>query len=111
MTVVSKTLVQTQYAANSITAVYAPSGARAIIDRFTATNNSTLACQFSLYLVPNGQSATAANRLLDRRSIEPGVSYSCPEITGHALESGDQIVTLAQTGASITIRCTGREVS
>ena len=112
MSVVAQTLIQAKYAVSAFETQYSPNGARTIVDKFTATNNSGSIVDFSLFLVPNGQTAgSAEHRLLDRRSIDPGVCYTCPEIVGHVMESGDKIVTLASVGGSITIRASGRVIS
>lgn len=112
MTVVAQTLIQAKYAVSAFEVQYSPSGARTIIDKFTATNNGTSPVEFSLFLVPNGQSVgNAQHRLLNRREIEPKACYTCPEIVGHVMESGDSIVTLASVGGSITIRASGRVIS
>lgn len=110
MSVSPVVLVPTKYAENSTTVQYVPSGKRAIIDRMTATNNSGAACEFSVWIVTNGSTPGGQNRLLNRRSIDPGQSYSCPEVTGHVLLNGDALTTLAATSASITIRVSGREM-
>lgn len=112
MTVVAKTLIPARYAVGSFETQYTANGVRTIVDKFTATNNSASTVEFSVFLVPNGGSTSDPEyRLLDRREIEPKACYTCPEIAGHVMDSGDSIVTLASVGASITIRASGREVT
>jgi hypothetical protein len=48
---------------------------------------------------------------LDARTIVPNETYTCPELVGHVLEAGGFISTLASAATSLTIRCSGREVS
>ena len=112
MSVVAKTLIPARYAVSAFETQYTANGVRTIVDKFTATNNSGSVVEFSLFLVPNGGTAgDAQHRLLNRRSIDPGICYTCPEIVGHVMEPGDKIVTLASVGGSITIRASGREVT
>jgi len=111
MSIVAKTLVAAQYAQNSQALVYSPNGTRAIIDRFTATNNSGSAAELSVWIVPNGGSTGGENRMIYQRELASGESYSCPEVIGQVMESGDSLVTLASAGGAITIRVSGREVT
>ena len=111
MTVVAKTLVASQYAQNSEAQVYRPNGTRAIIDRFTAVNNSASPAELSVWIVPNGGTTGGGNRMIYQRELASKESYSCPEIIGHVLESGDSLVVLASAGGAIAIRVSGREVT
>ena len=111
MTVVAKPLVQTKYAESVQTVQYTVSGGRVSIDRFVATNNSASAAEFSIWIVPNGQALSGANRVLYARELLSKESYSCPEACGQWLENGDQIVTLASMAGAISIRISGREVT
>lgn len=111
MTVVAKPLINTKYAESIQTTQYTVAGGRVSIDRFVATNNSPSAAAISIWIVPNGQSASGANRLLNARELVAGESYSCPEVCGQWLENGDRIITLASAAGAIAIRVSGREVT
>ena len=84
---------------------------RAIIDKFTVTNTSAGNVAISVNLVTSGGSAGASNLIIDARTIAPDETYTCPELVGHVLEAGGFISTLAGAATSLTIRCSGREVS
>lgn len=111
MTVIAKPLVQTKYAESTQSVQYTVNGGRTSIDRFVATNNSGSDAAFSIWIVPNGQGPTGANRLLNARSLAAGESYSCPEVCGQWMENGDRIITLAGAAGAIAIRVSGREVT
>jgi hypothetical protein len=84
---------------------------RAIIDKFTVTNTSAGNVAISVNLVTVSGSAGASNLIIDARTIAPDETYTCPELVGHVLEAGGFISTLAGAATSLTIRCSGREVS
>lgn len=111
MTVVAKPLVQTKYAENTAAIQYTVSGGRVSIDRFAATNNSGITAEISIWIVPNGQTASGSSRVLFARPLLSRESYSCPEACGQWLENGDSIVTQASAAGAITIRVSGREVT
>lgn len=108
-TTTPKVLIQSKYAENSLTEQYEAENCKAVIDVMTATNVHTANVVFSVHLVANGGSATAANRVVDERQIAPGESYHCPEVVGHWLESGQTIHTVCDTASAIVMRASGRE--
>ena len=112
MTVTAKTLFEGLQAQNVQTTQYtAPNGTRTIIDKFTGTNTSGAAATLSINLVASAGAAGAANLIVQAKTLQPGESYTFPEVVGHVLNPGDFISTLAGTAAAITIRASGREVS
>jgi hypothetical protein len=111
MTVVAKVLVNSKLVMGSLTTQYTATGVRAIIDRLTVTNNALAPVEISIFLVPNGGSADGSSRMIDRRELQPRQSYTCPEVCGHVLDSGDQIVTLASVAGAVVMRASGREVT
>jgi hypothetical protein len=111
MAVTVKVLIPAKQAENAQTTQYTATAVRAIIDKFTVTNTSAGNVTLSVNLVTSGGTAGASNLVLDARAIAPDETYICPELVGHALEAGGFISTLASAATSLTIRCSGREVS
>jgi predicted phage tail protein len=111
MAVTPKVLIPPKQAENAQTSQYTATNARAIIDKFTVTNTSAGNVTISVNLVTSGGTAGAANLIIDTRTIAPDETYTCPELVGHVIEAGGFISTLASAGASLTIRCSGREIT
>jgi len=112
MAVTLKLLIPPKQAEAVQTTQYAaPATAKAIIDKFTATNTSAADVSLSVNLVNATQTASASNRIVDTRAIAPDETYTFPEIVGHVLEPGGFISTLASASSSLTIRASGREVT
>lgn len=111
MAVTQKVLIPAKVAENAQTTQYTAVACRAIIDKFTVTNPTAGNVAFSCNLVVSGGAAAVGNLLISARSIAPGETYRCPELVGHSMESGGFISTLAGAAASLTIRCSGREIT
>jgi P pilus assembly chaperone PapD len=111
VTVTVKVLIPAKQAENAQTAQYTATNCKTIIDKFTVTNTTAGNVTFSVNLVTSGGSAGASNLILDTRSIAPDETYTCPELVGQALESGNFISTIAGAATSLTIRASGREIT
>lgn len=112
MTVTAKPLFEALQAANVETTQYTtPTGTRTIIDKFTGTNTAAAAATLTIKLVASGGAASASNTIVSAKTLQPGETYTFPEVVGHVLNPGDFISTLAGTAAAITVRSSGREVS
>jgi hypothetical protein len=111
MAVTPKVLIPPKQAEDAQTAQYTATNVRAIIDKFTVTNTSAGNETISINLVTSGGTAGAANLIIDTRTIAPDETYTCPELVGHVLEAGGFISTLASAATSLTIRCSGREIT
>jgi hypothetical protein len=111
MAVTPKVLIPAKQAENAQTTQYTATAVKAIIDKFTVTNTSAGNVTLSVNLVTVSGSAGASNLILDTRTIAPDETYTCPELVGQVLEAGGFISTLASAATSLTIRCSGREVS
>ena len=111
MGVLVKTLIASKQAENAQTTQYTATNAKAIIDKFTATNTSAANVTLSVNLVTSGGSPGAANLVVDARSIAPDETYTFPELVGQVLESGGFISTIASAATSLTIRASGREIT
>jgi len=95
------------------TATYytAPPNQSAIIRRVTLVNTTGTARTVNLYLVPDGDSAGAANQIMSARTISANESYSEPDVEGHVLGAGGTIQADADSGSAVTIIASGVEVS
>lgn len=111
MAVTATVLINAKTAENAQTTQYTAANVTAVIDKFTATNYSTTAATLSVNLVANGGAAGNDNLIVDARSIQPGETYTFPELTGHVLLSGGFISTLAGTASAINIRASGRQIT
>jgi hypothetical protein len=111
MAVTPKVLIPAKQAENAQTTQYTATAVNAIIDKFTVTNTSVANVTISVNLINFGGSAAAANLVIDARTIAPDETYTCPELIGQVLEAGQFISTLSSAAASLTIRCSGREIT
>ena len=112
MTVIAKALLGAKYAENSqTTQITSPTGVRTLVDKFTATNVTASAATLSVNVVTSGGAASAANLILDGKSLAAHETYTCPELVGQILNAGDFVSTIAGTASAIVIRASGREVS
>ena len=108
MTTIAKPLVSSKNCEIAQTTQYTtPDGTRTQIDKFTATNTTGAAITIDVHLVPSGDTAGAANKILTK-SVAAGVDESLSSLTGHTLNAGDFISAIA-SATGLTIRCSGRE--
>lgn len=111
MSTTIKVLIPAKQAENAQTTQYTATNVKAIIDKFTATNTSAGAVTLSVNLVTLSGAAGDSNLIVKTKSLAAGETYTFPEIVGHTLEAGGFISTVASAATSITIRCSGREIS
>lgn len=111
MSVTPKTLIDSQQIANSATTYYTATNVRTIIDKFTVCNTTAGAVTVTVDIVDSGGSSGVTERIISARSIAAGETYTCPEVVGHILDSGDFIAALASAATSLTLRASGREVT
>lgn len=111
MAVTPKVLIPPKQAEAAQTTQYTADGVKAIIDKFTITNTSAANASISVNLVNFGTTAAADNLVIDDRTLVPDETYTCPELVGQILEAGQFISTLASAATSLTIRCSGREIT
>lgn len=111
MSVTVKVLIPAKIAENSQTTQYTASGVTAIIDKFTATNYGASTATLSVNLITSGDTSGNQNLIVKTKSLQAGEAYTFPEIVGHVLAASGFISTIASAASSITIRCSGREVT
>lgn len=93
----------------SATTIYTATNVRAQVHAATFVNTTAGAITVTIYLVPNGGSAGAANTLLSARSLAAGESYKVIELIGQWLSAGDTIQALASAATSISVMIGGIE--
>ena len=111
MAIIATTLIPTRNIENTQTTQYVASNGTAIIDKFTATNFSGGMVNVSVNLAAVGEQTGNSNLVVKARTLQPGETYTFPEIVGHVLPSGGCISTLASAAAAVNIRASGREIS
>lgn len=111
MAVTVAVLIPAKTAENVQTVQYTSTRAVTVIDKFTATNYSALAASISVNLVTNGSSAGNDNLIVKTKTLQPGETYTFPEIVGAALAQDGFISTLASAASSINIRASGRQIT
>lgn len=111
MAVTVKTLIPPKHMESTQTTQYTATSVKALIDKATVTNTDTVNRSFSINLVQSGGSASNANLIIDDRAVVPGETYTCPELVGHALDSGAFISTIASASTALTLRISGREIT
>lgn len=111
MTVTVKTLVPSKQAESAQTTQYTAVNCTAIIDKATVTNTTSGNVTFSVNVVTSAGTASAANLVVNLRSIAPKECYALPELVGQVLLAGDFLSTIAGAATSLTIRVSGREIT
>lgn len=100
MTTTAKVLVPA-IALGASNTLYTCAVTATIVDKITMYNtDGTTAAAFTL----------AMGAVLMTKTLQPLESYTCPEVSGHILVSGDTIASTAAP-ATITCRMSGREVT
>lgn len=111
MAVTTKLLFERKQAEAVQTTQYvAPTGTKAVIDKFTVTNTSAAVATLSVNLVSLAAVAGNNNLVIKTRSIAPNETYTCPELIGQVLEPGFFISTIASAANALTLSCSGREI-
>jgi hypothetical protein len=65
----------------------------------------------SVNLAAVGTATGNSNLIVKTRTLQPGETYTFPEIVGHTLPSGGYVSTLASAAAAVNLRASGREIS
>ena len=109
MTVQVKDLVPTKILEPAPIVQYECKVASAIIDKITIFNPSAASVVVEITLNTVADSLLLPGVLM-KKTLQPGEPYTCPEISGHGMVTGDQIIT--GTSAQVVImRVSGREIS
>ena len=112
MPIIAANIIPAKNMENAQTTQYvAPSSTTTIIDKFTATNFSSSMVNVSVNLATVGEASGNSNLIVKTRTLQPGETYTFPEIVGHTLPSGGFISTLASASSAVNLRASGREIS
>ena len=111
MTVTVSTIIPAKIAENSQTTQYTSTGLKTLVDKFTGTNYGAATATLSVNLVTTADTAGNQNLIVKTQALQPGETYTFPEIVGAELDAGGFISTIASAATTITIRANGRLVS
>ena len=111
MPIVAKNIIPAKNLENAQTTQYVATNVTTIIDKFTATNFSSGIVNVSVNLAVAGEDTGNSNLIVKTRALQPGETYTFPEIVGHILNSGGFISTLASAAAAVNLRASGREIT
>lgn len=111
MPIIAKAIIEAKNLENAQTTQYVATNVTTIIDKFTATNFSSGMVNVSVNLAVAGESTGNSNLIVKTRTLQPGETYTFPEIVGHVLSPGGFVSTLASAAAAVNLRASGREIS
>ena len=111
MPIIAANIIPAKNMENAQTTQYVATGVTTIIDKFTATNFSSGMVNVSVNLAAVGTATGNDNLIVKTRTLQPGETYTFPEIVGHILPSGGFVSTLASSAAAVNLRASGREIS
>ena len=89
----------------------APVGTRTRITA-AAIVNTEAATPYTVdvHKIPSGASGTAANKIINTRTIQAKETYPCPELIGQVLEAGDKLDAVASTTLKLNFIVSGVEL-
>jgi len=111
MPIIASNIIPAKNMENAQTTQYVATGVTTIIDKFTATNFSSSMVNVSVNLAAVSEATGNSNLIVKTRTLQPGETYTFPEIVGHTLPSGGFVSTLASAAAAVNLRASGREIS
>ena len=111
MPIIAANIIPAKNMENTQTTQYVATGVTTIIDKFTATNFSSGMVNVSVNLAAVSEATGNSNLIVKTRTLQPGETYTFPEIVGHTLPSGGFVSTLASAAAAVNLRASGREIS
>ncbi len=103
MTVTTKALVRTTLLTTGATTPYTCEVRSAILDKVTVFNSGAGTSIISIGLPPGTGN-------LMTKTLQIAESYTCPEVAGHTLDTG-QSFTITTSTPSVVLRISGREVT
>ena len=101
MPIIAANIIPAKNMENAQTTQYVATGVTTIIDKFTATNFSSGMVNVSVNLAAVGTATGNDNLIVKTRTLQPGETYTFPEIVGHTLPSGGFVSTLASAAAAV----------
>ncbi len=111
MAITNKTLVEgSQLTTSAATYYTAPALTTTVLKKVTVTNTTASTASLTLYLVPSGGTAGAANTVTSAKAILAGATYEAYEAENHVLSPGDFLSALAGTSSALTLKASGIEI-
>jgi len=107
-TTATKLVAGSQLTGSAATYYTAPSLTTAVVKAMTLANTTGGAVACTVYLVPSGGSATAANTIISGRSVAAGETYNCPEAVNQVLPAG---ATIQALGLNVTLQVSGVQIT
>lgn len=84
-----------------------PSLTKRIIKSAALCNTTGAPVSCTVYLIPSGGTAGAANTFISARSIAAGETYNCPELIGEGLNAAGFVQAL---GLNVTFKYTATDI-
>jgi hypothetical protein len=110
MTTTIAVLIPPQFAPATEGGMYQLTGVKTSIDKFTAHNSSGAVATLTVKLTQlNG--VGDGSTIIAVKAIQPGTTYTFPEVVGHVLESGGTILVTASAADALSVRASGRQFS
>lgn len=81
------------------------------IDKMSVSNPTGTARWVTIYWVPSGASATAANTIVFQRYVNAGESWDVTPMIGHTLGIGDTIQAIASAATALVFAASGTQVT
>lgn len=112
ITIIPKTITAALVAASATTYYTCPAGVKkGVIKGLSFTNTDTDAIAITVYAVPSGGTAAAANTLSSAHSIAAGETWQCTEAENKVLASSDFLQALASEASKVSIQGTILEMT
>ena len=110
MTTTIAVLIPPHYAPDQEGGQYQVTGQKTSIDKFTAYNASGAPASLTVKLTQQNGVGDAST-IIVVKTIQPGGTYTFPEVVGHVLDSGGSILVQASAPNALAIRASGRQFS
>ena len=104
-------IIEPQAISYTLTSYYAsPAGKKTIISKLTFTNHGADAEAIDVHIVPAGDSATNANKVVSAKLIDANEAWPAYQLEGHVMKPGDAIHCKTGTAESTDIVVMGSGV-
>jgi hypothetical protein len=87
--------------------IVVPALTKRVIRSASVTNTTGAPVALTVYLVPLGGTAAAANTIISARTIAVGETYNCPELVGKGINAGGFLQAL---GLNLTLAYTATDI-
>ena len=111
MAITVKNIIPCKLVSQVQTTQYTARNCKAVIDKFTVTNTSSLAVTITVNLVSSGNVPVLGNSIIYNKSLQAYETYSFPDLVGQVLEPNDYVSTLTSTSGVLILNASGREIT